>query len=401
MIRINGKPMGGDKTNGRGALEFLRLEALEAHQGSKESPVRVYAALVDGKQLHRFATVSRVRRGDARKILGYQRQRVRSHIAEIREYLESQQPMIPNAICVAFNEQVKFEPPQNSGTSRYGKLVIPIDDTWSEADKPGLVVDGQQRCAAIHDANVESFEIFMVAFITSNDTEQREQFIRVNSTKPLPRSLIHELLPATKTKLSRSLQRRRFPAKVLEHLNYDSSSPLQGMIQTHTNAQGVIKDTSILSMVESSLSDGALYRFRDPLTGDGALEPILAILNNYWTAVRDVFDHAWGLPPRRSRLMHGVGITSMGALMDTISAAHYWADGIEILDCGVFRDDLHEMNEKDVFRWTSGSWDFSSDHKRRWSELQNTGKDIRLLTDYLRVKYNAEVWDKRRQKGVR
>ncbi len=58
-------------------------------------------------------------------------------------------------------------------------------------------------------------------------------------------------------------------------------------------------------------------------------------------------------------------------------------------------DELRQMREQDVSWWTSGSWEFSSDHKRRWNELQNTGKDIRLLTDYLRVKYHSEVWDKR------
>ncbi len=375
----------------RGAV--IELEALEARQGSGESPVRVYAALVDGKQLHRFTAVSHVRRGEAREILGYQRQRVQSHIAEIRAYLESHRPMIPNAICVAFDERVRFE---EGGRGRTGRLVIPINEAWSEREKPGLVVDGQQRCAAIQDANVERFEIFMVAFITSNDCEQREQFIRVNSTKPLPRSLIHELLPATQTKLTRSLQRRRFPAKVLEHLNYDAESPLQGMIQTHTNATGVIKDTSILGMVESSLTDGALYRFRDPQTGDGEIEPIVTVLGAYWSAVRDTFqDDGWGLPPRRSRLMHGVGIASMGSLMDTMSAAHYWAEGIQV-GYDLFRDELEQMKARDIFHWTSGSWEFGPDHRRRWNELQNTGKDIRLLTDHLRVKYNTEVWDRRR-----
>jgi DGQHR domain-containing protein len=371
----------------------IELETLEARQGP--AGMKVYAALVDGKQLHRFATVSHVRRGDQNEIFGYQRPRMRAHIAEIRGYLESERPRIPNAISVAFDERVRFEPAASRSASRYGKLIIPINGSRPE-DMPGLIVDGQQRCAAIQEANLESFEIFMVAFVAECDHEQREQFIRVNSTKPLPRSLIHELLPATETKLTRALQRRRFSAKILERLNFDLESPLHGMIQTHTNTQGVIKDTSILSMVEASLTDGALYRFRDPLTGEGDMSSMLQILYAYWQAVKEVFEDAWGLPARKSRLMHGVGIMSMGALMDTISAAHFWAEGEEVLSCDQFWDELYHLRERDIFRWTSGSWEFSPDHKRRWNELQNTGKDIRLLTDYLRVKYHAEVWDQRR-----
>ena len=36
------------------------------------------------------------------------------------------------------------------------------------------------------------------------------------------------------------------------------------MIRTPTMPEGKIKDNSILKMLENSLSDGALYGFRDP-----------------------------------------------------------------------------------------------------------------------------------------
>jgi Winged helix-turn helix len=74
-----------------------------------------------------------------------------------------------------------------------GVLVIPLD----EEERPGWIVDSQQRAAAIRDARVERFPIFLYAFITEEIAEQRAQFILVNSTKPLPKGLIHELLPAT------------------------------------------------------------------------------------------------------------------------------------------------------------------------------------------------------------
>ena len=53
--------------------------------------------------------------------------------------------------------------------------------------KPGLIVDGQQRAAAIREARIDSFPICATAFIANDDREQREQFILVNSTKPLPK----------------------------------------------------------------------------------------------------------------------------------------------------------------------------------------------------------------------
>ena len=248
------------RAHGAKAGQELRLPALRVRQG----PNRVlYSFAVDGKQLPQFTTVSRIHRGSSTGVQGYQRPEVLSHIAAIRKYLDSEDPMIPNAIVIAFDKRVVFETSgANDGISQAGTLVIPIDAQWSDEDKPGWIVDGQQRCAAIRESRLEAFPICVTAFITDSDAEQRSQFILVNSTKPLPKGLIHELLPSTVGALPATLQLRRFPATLLDRLNYDEDSPLQLLIQTPTNPQGVVKDNSILRMLENSLSDGALYQYR-------------------------------------------------------------------------------------------------------------------------------------------
>ena len=100
---------------------------------------------------------------------------------------------------VAFDRRVRFKPfssrPSNH-YSRSGQLLIPIDPNWTEAQKPGWIVDGQQRSAAVREANLKRFPLCVTAFITRSRIEQRTQFILVNSTKPLPKGLVYELLPA-------------------------------------------------------------------------------------------------------------------------------------------------------------------------------------------------------------
>lgn len=96
----------------------LRLPALRVRQGAART---LYTFAVDGKLLASFATVSRIRRDDDRTIFGYQRPEVLSHIAEIRRYLESSNPMLPNAIVVAFDERVRFIP---NGGPRDRKSVV-------------------------------------------------------------------------------------------------------------------------------------------------------------------------------------------------------------------------------------------------------------------------------------
>jgi DGQHR domain-containing protein len=372
-----------------GHRELLQVPALEIRQGPNRL---LYSFAVDGKQLPRFTTISRIHRDEATHIQGYQRPEVLSHISSIRRYLESPDPMIPNALVVAFDSRVHFEPQPTTGSSefaRQGTLVIPIEDDWADPDKPGWIVDGQQRCAAIRDAKVDSFPICVTAFITDSDIEQRSQFILVNSTKPLPKGLIYELLPATSGTLPTSLQLRRFPAYLLDRLNHDKESPLRELIQTPTSPEGVIKDNSVLKMLEHSISDGALYRFRDPASGKGDAEAMLGLLTSFWQAVKDTFPEAWGIPPRKSRMMHGVGIISLGFLMDAI-ADRYWR--ITMPGRSEFAKDLEAL--RDVCRWTHGHWDFGPHAQLKWNELQNTPKDVQRLTNYLLFEYKARVWSR-------
>src|SRR3984957_686508 len=371
------------------ASKVLRLPALEVSQG----PGRLlYTFAVDGKILPFFTTVSRIRREGDGDIEGYQRPEVISHIASIRRYLESEAPMIPNALVIAFDRRVRFEAADEVADVTYarpGTLIIPIIEDEALDDKPGWVVDGQQRSAAIREARIESFPVCVTAFITDSDHEQRSQFILVNSAKPLPKGLIYELLPTTVGTLPKSLQTRKFPALLLRKLNSEIRSPLYRKIQTPTTPEGIIKDNSILKMLKSSLSDGALYTFRDPDTGEGDVEQMMSLLVDFWSAVAEVFYYAWDIPPRKSRLMHGVGIASLGFLMDAIYDRYA---RVRVPDKSDFAADLADI--ADSCRWTNGFWDFGPGQQRKWNELQNTTRDTQLLTNYLLFEYKSRVWRK-------
>jgi DGQHR domain-containing protein len=254
---------------------------------------------------------------------------------------------------------------------------------------PGWIVDGQQRCAAIREANVDSFPIFAVGFLSENVADQREQFILVNSTKPLPKGLIYELLPETSGKLPSLLHRRRFPAMLMNRMNSDETSPLKNLIKTPTVPQGLIKDNSILKMIENSLSDGALYRFRNPNDGNGDIDAMLKVLYRFWEAVSTVFAEDWNLPPRRSRLVHGAGIVTMGFLMDAI-CDRFRTQGTPSVD--EFINDLFPL--KPFCRWTNGYWEFGPGAQRKWNEIQNIPRDIQLLSNYMLVLYKQQVWNK-------
>ena len=368
--------------------DVLVLPALAINQAGNRT---LYSFAVDGKKLPSFAAVSRVKRDEQHELGGYQRAESLAHIRTIRKYVESANAMLPNALVVAFDSRVRFA---SSGAPidgvSTGVLMIPVHDGEAEADKPGWIVDGQQRTAAIRDANVESFPIYVTAFVTDSVADQRSQFILVNSTKPLPKGLIHELLPSTPASdVPPALLKRRYPAVLLDRLNYDAGSPLQRRIRTPTTAEGTIKDNSILKMLSMSIEDGALYRWFDGDTGQGDVEAMLTLVKNFWKAVADVFREAWDIPPRRSRLVHGVGILALGCLMDEIS---YELREHEQPSVEMFIE--HLLLIAPTCRWTAGIWELSADDHRRWNELQNTPRDIKVLSDHLVNAYRRSLRDR-------
>lgn len=356
----------------------LRLPALAVTQSEGRT---LYQFAVDGKSLDRFATVSRIRRDEQSLVQGYQRTESLQHIASIRKYIESDRPMIPNGIVIAFDSRVTFTPARAKSKveySRMGEIAIPLDAVDLEGRLPGWIVDGQQRTAAIRDATVEGFPIPVTAFITDSQSEQREQFILVNSTKPLPKSLIYELLPGTNGLLPPALARRKISAQLLEELNRDPDSPFHWRVQTPTNPDGVIKDNSVLRMLDNSIIEGYLYKYRDPTDGSGDLEQMAEVVNAFWGAVALVFPGAWKTVPRKSRLVHGAGIVSMGFLMDAM--AYNLEDGGKV-DINGFIGELSKI--EDQCFWTEGEWQLSEGVRRKWNDFQNTSKDLQILANHL------------------
>ena len=365
------------------ASDTITLPAMEIRQSKGQ---KLYSFAVDGKKIPSFACISRLRRSQDARLQGYQRPEVISHIEEIRCYLEGPSPMIPNGIIVAFDSRVKFHPlpgtKLDTPHSRMGMLTIPLSRTTAET-KPGFIVDGQQRVAAIRDAHIPSFPIVVTAFITDDIERQTEQFILVNSAKPLAKGLLYELLPNTNTRLPTPLQKRRLSARLLEHLNHHQDSPFRHLIRTQTTPQGSIKDNSVLRMLDNSLSDGVLFKLRREDARDGGVSLMARLLCPFWWAVRDVFADAWNLPPRKSRLTHGIGILSLGNIMDHI--------GIQkVPDAGLrdyYRRELKPLAPRCA--WTDGAWRLRDGRVFAWNDLQNTKQDIALITDHLQQLYDT------------
>jgi DGQHR domain-containing protein len=373
------------------AGESLRRRALCIAQ---TDAYPLYVFILKAVEVLQIADISRVSRDEAGKLIGYQRPEVRNHIQEIIDYLSSGPVLFPNPIIMALSSRVKFKkirgdrlPGDELGIT--GTLTIPRPALGQP--KPAWIVDGQQRALALSRIRCRDFPIPVTGFVADTVNIQREQFLRVNNTKPLPRGLVAELLPDVDSPLPPRLAIKKAPSELCDVLNNDKNSPLKGMIKRASTTKeqsghAVITATGILDMIHESLTSpaGSLYPYRDATRKETDFDGIIKALFTYWEAVRDTFPEAWGKPPSRSRLMHGAGIRAMGRLMDRVFSA---VDPRQPDAPALTRQHLALVAPH--CRWTAGTWEGLG---MRWNEIQNVPNHIQELSSHLiRIYVNARA----------
>ena len=360
------------------AKRALRLD--QAHG----TPLYVFS--LTATEILKLTDISRVSRDEAGDLIGYQRPEVRQHVQEIVDYLDSDQVIFPNPIIIALPSSVKFassrgskpEAAERDDAACTGMLHIPLPIDGEP--KPGWIVDGQQRTLALAKAQRQDFPVLVTAFVTDDVDVQRDQFIRINNAKPLPRGLVTELLPTISSPLPPRMKIKQAPSELCNLLN--TQEPFAGLIRRASTpkedkAKAVITDTSIVQMLQESLTSpgGCLYVHRNPTTNETDFLRVLKTVTVFWTCVSDTFPEAWGLSPERSRLMHGAGIRAMGRLMDAIMGP------LNIDDDDTPKQVMDELALIAPYcRWTEGTWD---ELGMSWDSVQITSRHISELSSYL------------------
>jgi DGQHR domain-containing protein len=361
--------------------KIIRRRALRINQNDRYP---LYVFCLTGSEVLSVADISRLSRSDAGKLIGYQRPQVKRHIQDIVNYLNSDNIIFPNSLILALSSEVKFKPArrkhERDGLVVSGILEIPVSKNGT---RPAWIVDGQQRVLAISKSHRHELPVPVNAFVADEIELQRDQFMRVNNTKPLPRGLITELLPEVSTPLPANLEAKKIPSEVCNLLNTEPHSPFYGLIVRASTPSGdrksaVVADASIIKMIQDSLStpSGCLFAYRNIATDETDVEGIWATLMTFWTAVKRSFPEAWGKPPSKSRLMHGTGIRAMGRLMDRLMGS------IDLRGNTAVSEVQHELRSLvPVCNWTEGRWRGLDD--MAWNEIQNVPRHIRLLSNLL------------------
>jgi len=312
-----------------------------------------------------FAIIDRVARDEAHALNGFQRPQIAGHIREIQDYLEKDDSILPNPIVVAF---IEGGPVRVKGEADAPVVEVVID---LSGGAQGLVVDGQQRLTALSRLD-KDFQVFVSIVVCKDEAELRRQFVLINNTRPLSKSLVYELLPSVGG-LPQRLSERSVAADITARLNFDDTSSLRGMIHMHTNPAGVIRDTAIQKVIMQSATDAAMRKL---LKSGQGVESCFQLASAFYQAVAETFPEAWNdMTPHTSRLVHGAGVMAMGGVMDELAGRD------EARTAAEFRVGLASLKGRTA--WTSGEWVFPDGERRHWKAIQNVNRDIIALRDYL------------------
>lgn len=354
----------------------------------KQDPAHpLYLFAMRPRELLDVASISRISRQPAADLIGYQRGEVKRHVTEIQKYLDTGAVLFPNAVILAFSDEVVFRrsrgPKKDDGLAAAGVLHIPV----AEADetRPAWIVDGQQRALALSRSSNADMPVPVAAFFSADLKLQRDQFLRINNARPLPKGLVTELLPEVDTFLPRRMAANKLPSALCAKLNELPASPFCGIVRRASTPSELkrgtyIRDTSVIDMIRPRLNEsgGCLFPYRNIAKNETDTDRVLALLIGYWAAVRDTFPEAWARPPKRSRLTHGAGIKAMGALMDKVVPS-IDADGDIRAQCAA-----HLAGLVPHCAWTEGRWEGLN---LAWNGIENTSKGVSALSNHLIRQY--------------
>lgn len=357
--------------------QFIKIRALRAFQGDNA----VYSFFLDGHDIFQIADIQRISRVETGELKGFQRKTIQNHIAGIVEYINQANILFPNAIILALDPIVEFKQsrgPTPEGviqTADPGVLELPI---LPEGGRVAWIVDGQQRSTALSQAQNVNIKVPVIGFHCNDGNTRRQQFILVNKAKPLPRRLIDELLPEIDAPMPSDLSARRIPSELVNALATSEGSPFLGLIRRPSDPdgkRGVIIDTALVKVAETSLKNyGALALFKGSGRGASDVNAMYQTMVAFWSAVRDAFPEAWGLPPTQSRLMHSAGIQALGVLMDRMVPRIQQ-------DKNLKKKIQHALERiKHECAWTEGEWPGIG---MEWNEIQSVPRHIRLLAEHL------------------
>ncbi len=259
-----------------------------------------------------------------------------------------------------------------------------------------MIVDGQQRTAALSLVNLDEIPVvpLSVNLVIGNAEEAKDVFRIANNSRPIKTDFKLALL-ATMADPVGFLPDDRVPALALRDVVItDKRSPFFGIVKY----PGL--ESRDLPIAYNTLFKAVELFSDSDLPGTEEPAGLAAVFTRVYSSVKSNFPDDWGLSPKESKLMAGVGLRSLNGIVkeqlklivgdsEAITAEHWTA----------FDEFLAALAGK--VSWsaaglTSGATEERAKFFAFISDKQNTSADIAKVTKRLNTVVRAVRADRRR-----
>jgi DGQHR domain-containing protein len=252
--------------------------------------------------------------------LGIQRKLNDNRIKEIRKYVGIVDACFPTSIVISIDEKCATL----EDTERQGFMLLRVSDYVDEEspelsiplDHVATIIDGQHRLKGLQEAGITDFELSISIFVGADQATEASIFSTVNLAQTkVNKSLAYDLFEYAKTPSP-----EKTCHEIVVALDKLDNSPFQGRIKrlgvrTETRFGETLSQATIVKgllpyISNDPLSDrdaGKRFGFWEPLLASDHSkrifyeffrlredEKILAIVINYFNAVRRKWPDAWG-----------------------------------------------------------------------------------------------------------
>jgi DGQHR domain-containing protein len=386
----------------------LRLPALESQLSDGTTRLQFSC---DGRLIRSLAKVDRL---DSLANSGNQREEVRKHVESIAAGITAG-TQIPNSILLVLSAEQTVEetddeipaslivihptsedwitvhhpsqPELAIQTVRSVVIDFPYRRAAFDDEKSALLVDGQQRTAALSLVDIDDVPSFSLSVnaIRATAEDAKRIFQVANTTVKITTQFSRALL-ASMDDAPGYLRQEQARAIAAKHLAlHDQTSPFYHLVQypgVETKKLKPIIAYNSLFLVVSAFADSGL-KFESPID-------LAFVVGNAFNIVKKAWPTAWARKSTESKLIHGAGLRAIASLLANKVESAYQACNGNIRSTDLWDSvDASMQRLKPHVVWTDEeAAEASNVVKKIWrdqiSSAQNTNQDIAALTAYLR-----------------
>lgn len=276
--------------------------------------------------------------------MGVQRQRHDKWVGELKEGLKSPKAEMWSTAIIYFDkDKIEYTKLREYDGQEIGVIIINYDGHVYDAEKPGWILDGQQRMWALENIAISSEDpdsLKLVGPVTiaigefyNEDIEAKLNFIRrtfshANKTQNLPKNFRKDLIGTlddySQETMTKKDKKDALISSIIRYLNSDNDSPFKDIIDMQNRGlpriQGELISWGAMNYIIQEILEYEAFNKEDlPIPeSDSRYKFNLELIKDYFNALKYIYPSEWEQSVQNSRLRSRLVLSSFSMLIGKI-----------------------------------------------------------------------------------